>query len=175
MSKKIFLGGFLICLILVLAGLIVYKALHKKVPADFPTVMPSFELITPNNELFSSDSLAAGKIVLLFYSPDCLFCKHEGRELANHAADFTDSRLLFVTCAHKDSAAVYTLRTGIDTIPHFVSLVDTAHLTIRLFRLRTIPTTLLYDQNRKLIRGFEGEVNAAKLHKTIREYESQEE
>ena len=175
MSKKILISFLLICSVFALMGLIAYKALHKKAAADFPAEMPSWELITPEGGLFSSDSLGAGKIVILFYAPGCLFCEHEVRELARHAADFSENRLLFVTCAPVDSAAAYTLRTGIGTIPHYHSLIDTSLKIPLLLGIRTTPTTLLYDESRKLIQGFEGEVNAAKLLKTLRVYEAKEE
>ena len=171
MSKKYFIGGLLICIALALVTLIGIKALNKKSTAHFPQVMPFFEAIYTNGKLFSSDSLESSNIVLVFYSPGCMFCEHEGKEMANNASVFAENQLLFVTCAPIDSAAAYTQRTRIGAIPHFYSLVDTSLIIPRLFGLRSIPTTLLYDEHRRFVMGFEGEVNAAKLGKTMRNYE----
>ena len=171
MTKKNIIAILLIGLLLVFVILIVYKALHKKPAAAFSTEMPAFALTTLEGGLFTSDSLHAGKTVMVFYAPGCLFCEHEGKELARHAADFAGSQFLFITCALADSAAAYSLRTGIHAIPHFYSLVDAACKTPRPFGLRTTPTTLLYDENRRLIKGIEGEVNAVKLRKMLQEYE----
>jgi len=95
-----------------------------------------------------------------------------GKELVKHAADFTDIHTLFITLAPLDSAIAYTLRLGIGRIPYYYSLIDTSYQAPLLFGLRTTPTTLLYNEEHKLIKGFEGEVNAAKLIKTIREHEN---
>ena len=165
----------LIGLFLTLVSLIVYKAFNRKAPAEFPTELPAFELITIDGLLFTSDSVRSGKMGLVFYSPGCLFCEHEVKELAKHAVSFEGSQFLFITTAPLDSAVAFTLRNGIDAAPHFYSLVDTTFMTPLLFGLRTIPTTLIYNEDKILFKGFEGEVNAAKLFKTMHQYDAAKE
>ena len=172
MNKKNFIAGLLMGLGLTVICLIVFKALNKEAPSEFPDELPAFELITQEGRLFTSDSLGAGKTIVMFYSPDCLFCEHEGKELTDRAADFINAQILFITCFQLDSVSVYTRRTGINTVPYYYSLIDTAYITPLLFGLRTTPTTLLYNEERKLITAFEGEVNATKLLKTLQEYEA---
>ena len=165
------MASLLMGIFLSLVGLIIYKALNPKAPANFPEELPFFEAITLDGTPFNTDSLDTGNVLAVFYSPGCLFCEHEGKDLARYAADFAESQLLFVTSAPVDSACAYTHRSGIEAIPHYRLLIDTAFKTPLLFGLRTIPTTLIYDEDQKLIKAFEGEVNAAKLLKTIREHE----
>jgi len=180
MNKRIFLASLLIGLTLTVVCLFLYKTAHKRPAPVFPAELPIFELTTLDGAPFHSDSLSAAflnahRILLVFYSPGCLFCEHEGKELARYAADFIDTLLLFITTAPIDSAIAYTHRSGIGMIPQYYSLVDPAYKTVPLFGLRTNPTTLLYDKDQRLIQGFEGEVNAVKLLKTIREYEATKE
>ncbi|GAB1374509.1 hypothetical protein MASR1M46_13950 [Bacteroidales bacterium] len=68
------------------------------------------------------------------------------------------------------SARAYSKRFGIDTIINFYSLVDTSYQALLTFRIKAIPTTLIYDRNRRLVKVFEGEV-MQKILKTIRENE----
>jgi len=175
MNKRILLAILLVGFSLALIGLIVYKALNPKASANFPKELPAFELITIGGTPFTIESLSKSTVTVVFYTPGCLFCEHEGKELVRHATDFTGCQLLFITSAPVDSAIAYTQRTGIGAVPHYCSLVDTAFKTPLLFSLHTIPTTLIYDENRKLIKAFEGEVNAVKLLKTLREYEAAKE
>jgi len=170
MTKKSFIAILVIGLFLTLAGLIVFKALNRKAPAEFPEELPAFELFSLEGFMFTTDLLEAGKTGLVFYGPGCLFCEHKGRELAKHAADFIGNQFLFITSAPIDSAIAYSLRTGIGAVPHFYSLVDNFFETPLLFGLRIMPTTLLYDEDRKLIKGFEGEVNAKTLFKAMHEH-----
>jgi thiol-disulfide isomerase/thioredoxin len=167
MNKKILMAILLTGLFAILTCLMIFKALNKRAPAAFPAELPAFEAITADGVPFHLDSIDSGKTVVVFYSPGCLFCEHEGKELARYAANFSDSRILFITCAPADSAFAYSLRTGIAVIPHYYALIDTTFQIPLLLGLRTTPTTLLYDEKRRLIKGFEGEVNAAKLLKTM--------
>ncbi|MDR2585598.1 MAG: redoxin domain-containing protein [Prevotellaceae bacterium] len=175
MNKKILISGLLVGLFAIIVGLFVYKLLNKKEPHSFAQELPLFEAITLDGIVFNTDSLSAGKVVVVFYSPGCLFCEHEGKELSRHANEFTDCRLLFITNAPIDSAVAYTSRTGVGKIAHFRSLVDTTLKTPLLFGLRTLPTTFIFGDDRQLINAFEGEVNAKKLLKTIRQHEKSKE
>jgi len=107
MSRKIFIVGLLIGIFLVLTGLIVFKALTKEEPTEFANELPAFELITQEGHPFTSDSLGTGKTIVIFYSPDCLFCEHEGKELVNCASNFTDIQILFISCFQIDSVSTY--------------------------------------------------------------------
>jgi len=175
MNNRYVLSTFLICLSLTVLTLLVIKVLNKRTHPEFPDDLPHFSLVTWEGARFSADSLSDRKIIVVFYSLDCLFCEHEGRDLARHSADFADCQLLFVTCAPPDSAAAYALRTGIGGVDYFYSLVDTTNRFPLLFGIRTTPTTLIYGRDRKLVKAFEGEVNAAKLLKTIQQNEETKE
>lgn len=62
-----------------------------------------------------------------------------------------------------DSAKAYTERHKLLVSPNYYSLVDTTRMAALAFNLNTIPTTFIYDRNKKLIHSFTGEVNAKKL------------
>lgn len=167
MKRKVFFGLLLVCLSLVISCLTIYKKLNKRPPPKFPNELPCFSLVTLDHIPVIADSLNNHPIIVVYYSPDCLFCEHEGKELARYSSDFEGYQVLFVTCAPADSAAAYTTRTGIGAVAHFYSLVDTTYRLPLHFGIRTTPTTLIYGGDRRLITFFEGEVNAAKLLKAI--------
>jgi len=175
MNKKYLLALLLMGLFVILTCLIVLKASYKKPPPAFPDELPSFVLTTPDGDTYNTDSLHKCRIMVVFFSPDCLFCEHEGKELVRHRADFSEIVILFITNASADNASVFAHHTGIHAIPNCKVLVDTTYKIPRLLGLRTIPTTLLYNNDKKLIKAFEGEVNALKLLKTIHEHETEEE
>jgi thiol-disulfide isomerase/thioredoxin len=151
--------------------LIVLKISNRKAFAQHPKVLPEYNFLTIDENPFEMDTVMTSSLIIVFYSPDCTFCEHEGAELSRNSKDFIDSKILFVTIECTDSARAYSKRFGIDAIKNFYSLVDTSYQAFLSFGIKAIPTTLIYDRNRRLVKVFEGEVNAKKILKTIRENE----
>jgi thiol-disulfide isomerase/thioredoxin len=151
--------------------LIVLKISNRKAFAEHPKVLPEYNFLTIDKNPFEIDTVMTSSLIIVFYSPDCTFCEHEGADLSRNSKDFTDSKILFVTIECTDSASAYSKRFGIDTITNFYSLVDTSYQALLTFGIKAIPTTLIYDRDRRLVKVFEGEVNAKKILKTIRENE----
>lgn len=154
--------------VIILIGLKIYS---RKTIAEPPKVLPEYNFLTTDKNPFKTDTVKSNSLIIIFYSPDCILCEHEGADLSRNSKDFIDSKILFVTIESADSARAYSKRFGIDTITNFYSLVDTSYQAILAFGIKTIPTTLIYDRDRRLVKVFEGEVNAKKILKTIRENE----
>ena len=159
-------------LFLVLIGWIVIKAMSKKSPEaiEYISAIPSIELINTYYETVHLDSLAqdAKHYVFVFYSPGCMFCEHEATDLSRNRAEFRDSKVLFITQEPVDSAMAYSIRHNLMTAGNFHVLADTTYTVLPQFGIRTIPTTLIYNEDREFVTSFEGEVNARRILKAIK-------
>jgi len=171
MNKRLAARVIVFVLFAVVIILIVLKISNRKTFVEHPKVLPEYNFLTTDKNTFKTDTVKTNSIIIVFYSPDCTFCEHEGADLSRNSKDFIDSKILFVTIECTDSARAYSKRFGIDTITNFYSLVDTSYQALLTFGIKAIPTTLIYDRNRRLVKVFEGEVNAKKILKTIRENE----
>lgn len=171
MDKRLVVRIIVSVLFAVVIILIVLKISSRKTFVEHLKLLPEYSFLTSNMNPFRIDTIKAKSIVIVFYSPGCTYCEHEGADLSRNSKDFTDSKILFVTIECTDSARAYSKRFGIDTITNFYSLVDTSYQALLTFGIKAIPTTLIYDRNRRLVKVFEGEVNAKKILKTIRENE----
>ena len=125
--------------------LIVLKISNRKAFAEHPKVLPEYNFLTIDKNPFEIDTVMTSSLIIVFYSPDCTFCEHEGADLSRNSKDFTDSKILFVTIECTDSARAYSKRFGIDTITNFYSLVDTSYQALLTFGIKAIPTTLIYS------------------------------
>lgn len=171
MNKILFSRVIVFVLFAAVITLIVIKISNRKIFVEHPNVLQEYIFLTTEKNPFKTDTLKTNSLIIVFYSPNCTFCEHEGADLSRNAKDFIDSKILFVTAESVDSARAYSKRFGIDTITNFYSLVDTSSQAVLDFGIKTIPTTLIYDRNRRLLKVFEGEVNARKILKTIRDNE----
>ena len=159
-------------LFLILIGWIVIKAMSKKSPAviEYISAIPSIELINTNCETVHLDSLVldAKHYILVFYSPGCMFCEHEAADLSRNRMEFRDSKVVFITQEPVDSAMAYGMRHNLISVDNFYVLTDTTYAILPQFGVKTIPTTLIYNENREFVTSFEGEVNAKRILKVIR-------
>jgi len=171
MNKRLVARVIVFVLFAAVIILIVLKISNRKTFAEHPKVLPEYNFLTTDKNPFKTDTVKSSSLIIVFYSPDCTFCEHEGADLSRNSKDYIDSKILFVTIESADSARAYSKRFGIDTITNFYSLVDTSYQALLTFGIKAIPTTLIYDKDRRLVKVFEGEVNAKKILKTIRENE----
>ena len=159
-------------LFIVLAGWIVIKAVNKEAegPIEYLPAIPDIDLIDAYYNAVSLDSLASGAkhYILIFFSPWCMFCEHEAADISRNRVMFTDSRVLFITQEPIDSAMAYGLRYNLITADNFFVLADTTYSVLQRFGIKSMPTTLIYDENRVFFTSCEGEVNTKKILKIIR-------
>lgn len=174
--KKNLLKWGIACLFLLLAGIIIDKIMKGSAsqPSFADRLPASLSFINPDYYPVEIDSIIAPYLITVFYSSDCLFCQHEAKELSRNSADFKNTKILFITPQHPDSASLHRMRFRLDTIPNYLLLIDTSGKAIPHFGIRSIPTTLLYDKNKVLIKAFEGEINAKSLLKTMADYEKKQ-
>ena len=166
--NRIFIAktGIVVLFVMILS-LIGLKIYNRKDITKPPTVFPKLCFTTINGDSFKTDTVKTKVLIIVFYSPGCTFCEHEGVDLSRNSKSFKDVKIMFVTSESIDSARAYSLRSGIDTILNFYSLIDTSYKVLQTFGIRTIPTTLIYGSDRQLVKIIEGEVSAKKLLKII--------
>ena len=160
-------------LFLVLIGWIVIKAMNKESPAviEYISAIPDIKLINIDYDTVSLDLLVqdAKHYVLVFYSPGCMFCEHEAADLSRNRTEFRGRKVLFITQEPVDSAMAYSMRHSLLSVDNFYVLADTTYTVLPRFGIKSMPTTLIYDENREFFASFEGEVNAKKILKVIGE------
>jgi AhpC/TSA family. len=158
-------------LFLVLIGWIVIEAMSKESPVviEYISAIPDIKLINTYYDTVSLDSLAQGAkhYIFVFYSPGCMFCEHEAADLSRNRAEFRDSKVLFITQEPVDSAMVYGIRYRLISVDNFYILADTTKSVLPRFGIKAIPTTLIYNEERKFVTSFEGEVNAKRILKIL--------
>jgi peroxiredoxin len=165
--KKAILTIILAAIFAVIMLLIIFKSLNQVTAIQHPHRMPAFRFLNLQHEPLTIDTVECTHSVVIFYSPGCAFCEHEGAELARNAAQFMECKLFFITMEPLDSAKAYTVRHQLLSHAGYYSLVDTTRLAVLEFGVRIIPTTFIYDRDKNLIKAFEGEINAKRLAKAI--------
>ena len=166
--KKKLLGGSIVVL-----SLTVLVLIFIKISRDKDTV-PNYSEIYSNivlEDIFGNEVVLDipdyDNLILVFYSSGCLFCEHQAKDIMRNREEFKDTRVAFITASPLDSAVNFSVRNGIHNDIRFISLLDPDYETIRAYGVKTTPTTLIYNKNRKLVGSFAGETIAKQLLKHI--------
>lgn len=133
-------------------------------PAPTPTnEMPNLIVTTSQDERINIHELT-GKVMLIFFNPDCDHCQEEANMMADNKGLFAPYQIYFVTSyepATADQFAVDYRLTDINY--HFGhSAVNDVYNNVGV--LQQVPTIYLY-KNQKLVKKFEGITPLQELRK----------
>lgn len=169
--KRLFSYGLVLCVLGFTGwlGVKVYRGNAEKDAIRAKILnLPDFGFYDLQGKAITASSLPPQKaVVILHFLTDCHFCQGEVREIVRHAGLFRDAHVVLVSMQDAATLRQFRREYGLDSLG-FVSVVsDTARGFAQTFGTMNVPTTLVYSQNRVLLRQFTGETSAAAIAKII--------
>lgn len=123
----------------------------------YPTV-PQFTITLPNGTSFTKANLAHKPTLIIIFSVDCEYCKHETEELIKHIDEFKNDQIIMVTPFHVDDMTAYYKNYNIAHYPQITMGSDPQRwLTSSFFALRYFPGLYVYNKKQALVYHFEGD------------------
>lgn len=128
------------------------------------STLPSFKLERLGNGFFTDADLTANRpLILLYFNSTCEFCRAEAREIKNKIESFKEIQLVFVSTEEKIDIKNFAEENGLCENANVVFLQDTNMEFSRIFDVKSVPVTYLYNQHRQLMGEFKGAVNVASM------------
>lgn len=113
--------------------------------------------IGDSSSVFSTASLQAGKAVLLMYfNPDCEFCKEETLQLRKYAELFQNVRFIFLTCADLPAIDSYIQEFDLKKYSNITVGRDYLYSQFKVYNITKIPTVIIYSKKLNLVRIYNG-------------------
>lgn len=152
--------GFLGCMVMAIT--LKYKeseAQRKRI-----STLPSFKLERLEYGFFTDDDLTANRpLILLYFNSTCEFCRAEAREIKNRIESFKEIQLVFVSTEEKIDIKKFAEEYRLCENANVVFLKDTNMEFSRIFGIKSVPVTYIYNQHRQLMREFKGAVKVASM------------
>jgi protein-disulfide isomerase len=104
-------------------------------------------------------------ILFLFFDPECEGCKEEFEQLKIYRDSLLDCQIIFVTTQTKTITTVFLQQIDFHMQENMLILRDTNADLAQKMDVNIVPSTLIYDINRKLINRYVGQVNMEILTK----------
>lgn len=159
-------------LMLVSIGWIIFMAFRA--PTKVKTglegrLLPSFHLLLPDSVTWlDTKDIPTGKpFVMVGFSPYCIHCQAEMRDIVKNIALFGDTTIYFVTdFPYSDMKKFYDVF-HLKKHPTIVTARDSSDAFMHFFKARSIPYIAIFDAKKRLKEVIPGEMKAEMLSKSL--------
>ncbi|KAA6439120.1 redoxin domain-containing protein [Dyadobacter flavalbus] len=129
-----------------------------------------FQIRLTNGQQFTSSQLAAGPVVLIYFSPDCEHCQNFTQDMVKNFNVFTNKQVVMVTFQAMDMLKPFVSRYNLGSYSNVkVGTEGTSYAVQRYYQIRSFPYVAIYDKSGKLVKTFEGEQPHAEIFKTLKQ------
>ena len=142
---------------------------QKKNQAERIVHIPSFALKSTLGENFTNKNLKESVPVAFFYfNSECDFCQAEIRDILRNIKKFEGIQLLFVSFEPIQKIIMFQATYKLDIYDNIVFLSDYKNTFSETFGVKTLPSSLVYDKNGKLVSRNNGVVKVDYLLKALK-------
>jgi peroxiredoxin len=142
---------------------------QKKNLAEKIVHVPSFELKSTLGENFTNKNLKGSIPVVFFYfNSECDFCQAEIQDIVQNIRKFKDIQLIFVSFEPVQKIIMFQATYKLDIYDNIVFLSDYKNTFSETFGVKTLPSSLIYDKNGKLVSRNNGAVKVDYLLKALK-------
>ena len=140
-----------------LVGGIIVKVVKANDSVERIKTLPSFALSTLEGNIFNSDDLEKGPLLIVYFHPECEYCQYEISSLIENDIQSRGIKVLLVSNAMPESIKRFMEPFDINS-GDFHILSDTTVVFTEMFGSHSVPVNILYDENLRLVKIFKGEV-----------------
>lgn len=121
--------------------------------------LPSLDFQTLTGDRFSINQLPDdAAVVIMFFHPDCSYCQYEAESLGQKAKVNKDVFWIMVSEAEKVRLSQFSKEYELNELENVLILNSQPGRFYSFFGSEILPSTFVYNRNRKLVKYFKGEV-----------------
>ena len=131
--------------------------------------LPSFEIETVNNGVFTTSSLKKNTpVLIMFFSPGCEHCIHQFEAMKKRISEFKKYQIVMATYQPIEELAEFNKKYQIAKYPNIVTGRDTKYFFPPFYEIANFPYLAFYDKNGKLITTYEGNLTVDNMLKKFK-------
>ena len=158
----------LVAVFLFLTGGVFSKKKRAEQVAERIEILPVFSLPTLKGDVFDSEKITAGPILITYFHPECEHCQYEISSLSSRKLSKDDLKVILVSQADPYQTEAFVRKFDFKNDSLLWILCDTSNVFSRIFNIEKIPSNYIYDKNRHLIRIFKGETDVEVIIKSLK-------
>jgi protein-disulfide isomerase len=168
--KKLVVSLLIMVIIAFSVFLLYNKVVAKQQLKENYGIMPSFQLTDLQGKLITKDSLKADTSTLfLFFDPECEHCKEEFEQINDYRDFLSDCQMVFVSTLPEKTIAEFLQQIDFQILENMFVLRDKNAELAGKMDIKSIPSVLIYNKDRQLVKRYAGQVKAETLIKYLSE------
>jgi len=134
-------------------------------------LLPSFGLLLADSltHLNTKDIPDGGPFIVIGFSPSCIHCQAETRDIIDHIEKLKGTRIYFLTAYPFKEMKTFYHYFKLDKYPNLIMGRDTGDVFLTYFKAKSVPYTTIFDSKKRLKEVISGQTNADRLIKAIGE------
>ena len=166
---KISIVIIIIGIISVLLYNIAKKKSYKESVISNINELPSFCLKDINNSMFTQEDIIHNTpIVFIYFNTECDFCQYEIKSIKRQRNKFKDITIIFISPEATKEISIFAKYNGLADQNNIVFLQDSILGFATQIDANIIPTILIYNKDRKLIKRSKGLLKVDSILKIIK-------
>jgi len=170
---KQYLKTIVAILVLSLLAFMGYKVIskinHKKEVAENIKTIPAFSYKTTKGEVFSNKDLKNDTPTLfLYFNSECEHCQSEAEQIRDNVEKFANVQLIFISFEVPKKIEYFSTKYKLNHYDNINFLCDSKVSFSITFDVKSLPTIVIYDKNKKLLEKIKGQVKVETILKKIK-------
>jgi hypothetical protein len=157
-------GTSTLCLFLLLGWTLV---IAFKAPTTIKTgmegrLLPPFDLLLTDSSthLNTADIPTGHPVIVIGFSPYCIHCQAETRDIMKHMRQLKNTRIYYVTAFPYNQMMEFYKVFKLAQYPNIVMGRDTTNYFLKYFKATGVPYTAIFDSKKRLKQVMQGEAKA---------------
>lgn len=132
--------------------------------------LPSINVLLMDSTTVTNTRQLAGShsIILLYFSPDCEHCQAEINYLLYNITSLKNVHLVLISPAPISSLRGFAKRFLLDQYPNITLTNDYQYKCYNLFKIRSFPYIIIYNQQHQLTKLYKGETEIERITQAIK-------
>ncbi|HUX97579.1 MAG TPA: hypothetical protein VMV47_17735 [Bacteroidales bacterium] len=166
-----FVGVTFIFLLFIVLIFLVYgivkKSGEKALIENRIATLPKFSFVDLECNLFSSDSINEGPLLIVKFHPECEHCQYEISEIFHSSIPFSGTKILFITNSSREKTKQFFSQFDKSVMSQAIILIDSSYAFSNIFGKDIVPSNYIYDRDLKLTRALYGEYKIEIMEKLL--------
>jgi peroxiredoxin len=151
--------------ILILTGCFENKSSHEDLEGK---EIPAANLLLSDSSYFNTSNIPAGRSIIMFYfSPSCPYCRAQMLEMTEKHEELKNTQVYVMTFSKFKPFKTFLNEYGLNRYSNITAGVDFTNSIARFFKIRHVPFTAVFNDQKKLSKVFNGRTSVQEIKEAL--------
>jgi len=159
---------FIFCITYCTYSILLPKEVSQDVPKEIAT-LPLFNLLlTDSQTVINTKDIKSKKATVFFYfDPNCEHCQKETEDIIENKDILSKTHFYFISLDSIRKIKEFMQYYQLQSLPGITVASDYEFSSLNIFKIKSIPSSIVYNSRNQIVAIFEGRMTVAKLREVL--------